>query len=41
AEMKQGLPTPPELRNRFHTPQNSNNSNSHRPGFVSLKGKAD
>ncbi|MFM7793569.1 MAG: glycosyltransferase family 2 protein, partial [Microcystis panniformis] len=41
AEMKQGLPTPPEVRNRFHTPQNGNNSNSHRPGFVSLKGKAD
>ncbi|MCZ8250311.1 MULTISPECIES: glycosyltransferase family 2 protein [unclassified Microcystis] len=41
AEMKQGLPTPPEVRNPFHPPQNGDNSNSHSPDFVSLKGKAD
>jgi hypothetical protein len=41
AEMKQGLPTPPEVRNPFHPPQNGDNLNSHRSNFVSIKGKAD
>jgi glycosyltransferase involved in cell wall biosynthesis len=41
AEMKQGLPTPPEVRTRFHPPKNGYNHNSHRSDFVSLKGKGD